>query len=119
MKKHTIQQYAQNVLITDFLNYRDYLSALYAKIHEANKSYSYLKFSEDLGFSHTNVSWLIVTGRRSLSPAACDKVLKAIGLKGDSRRYFQVLVNYNNARIPNKREELFQRLMQLKSRTLT
>ena len=46
---------ASQVTIFDFLECRDYLEAIYRGIKTNRNSYSYKKFAEDLGFSHSNV----------------------------------------------------------------
>jgi len=118
MKNVEFKKFAQNIDVTHFLHYKEYLSAIYNHIKASSDSYSYLLFSEDLGFTKTNVSWLFITGRRSLTPIATKKISDAVGLKKDERKYFQHLIKYNKARVSADRENHFKKLMELKSKLL-
>lgn len=110
-----IKLVAENTKVSDYLNYRDYLLRIYMQLKDERDSYSYTEFSSDLGFAKTNVSWLYVTGRRNLTSATKARVIKALGLRNVNRRYFELLVDYNKARLPEKREEIFRKLIDLKN----
>lgn len=118
MSKKELSKLAARVSVTSYLSYRDYLAKVYSVIRESLSNYSYLRFSEDLGLSKSNVSWLLITGRRRLTPRSMEIVVSSLGLKGIKRKYFEALVKYNNARLPEKREKLFQDLLQLKKNSL-
>ena len=111
----TILDIIRSTQVTDFLNYRDYLLHLYTQRKDQESAYSYQQFSQDLDLGKTNLSWLYITGRRNLSDSTKLKVIKALGLKGKHRRYFELLVDYNKVRAAAKREELFRKLMALKN----
>jgi uncharacterized protein (TIGR02147 family) len=87
-----------------------------AKDHLAQ--YSYTQFAQDLGFSASNVIWLVITGRRRLTPTATNRIIVALGLKSGERRYFLTLVKYTNARRPEQRERLFDELVRIKGEAL-
>ena len=103
---------------TDFLAYRDFLLKLYEFLKEESPAYSYQQLAEDLGFSRSNVIWLVITGRRRLSPSACDRIIKALDLTGVQRRYFKALRAYNDARRADEREAIFQDLVAIKRQTV-
>ena len=103
---------------TDYLDYRQYLSALYLKKKAASKRYSYMQFAEDLGFSKTNVLYLVIKGKRPLSVKAGQKIIAVLGLTGVPKNYFDTLVRYQNAKIATEREKLFQTLRDLKARSI-
>ncbi len=104
--------------VTDFLGYRDFLLKLYDFLKEESPSYSYQQLAEDLGFSRSNVLWLVITGRRRLSPSATGRIIKALDFTGIERRYFEALRAYNNARRADEREAIFQELVALKKLTV-
>jgi len=106
------------VVASKFLDYRDYLKALYVFLKAELRGYSYLRFAEDLGFSRTNVLHLIIQGRRPLTSKAAAKITAALGLLGMQKSYFATLVQYQNERDPRRREELFGALLEMKSKTL-
>lgn len=100
---------------SQFLSYRDYLTELYKKIKGQVDSYSYHQFAFDLGFSKSNVLWLVISGKRKLAPKSARKLSQSLGFSALDRRYFLAMVDYNNAVRTDTREELFQDLMRLKS----
>ena len=117
-KKTALLDASQAVKVTDHLDYRDYLRAVYTWLKGHQERYSYLQFADDLGFSKTNVMHLIVVGKRPLTSKAADRVVQALELRGIERRYLETLVAYSNSRKPTEREELFQELITIKNRTL-
>lgn len=116
--KDILAQASAAVLVTEHLDYKDYLTALYKWLKGYLKRYSFLQFAADLGFPKTNVMHLVVVGKRPLTNKAADRIIAAIELRGVERRYLETLVRYNNSRKTNEREELFQDLVDLKARTL-
>ncbi len=109
---------AERVSVSEFLTYRDYLQRIYEVLKASSPSYSYGQLSEDLGLSRSNVVWLIITGRRSLTPKACERIIQALGLAGTERRFLEALRAYNNARRTDEREEYFHALMELKGKAV-
>lgn len=105
--------------VTNFLSYREFLLKIYESIKENDPSYSYSQLGEDLGFSRSNVLWLVVVGRRRMTPRASERLVKALGLTGTARRYFETLRAQNNARRADEREDLFCTLMDIKSESVT
>jgi uncharacterized protein (TIGR02147 family) len=104
--------------VTEFLNYREYLLAVFEHLKRELDSYSYKKFSQDLELSPDNASWLIITGRRKISPSVCLTIIKEFGLKNIERQYFEILVKHNNARKEAEQETLMQKLVELRGRQI-
>ncbi len=104
--------------ITEYLSYRDFLQALYEVLKKDKPSYSYMQLAEDLGFSRTNVLWLVISGRRKLTKKAAIRVAESLKLKGDDRKYWDMLQRYMNLRRTDEREECFSELIALKGRGL-
>ena len=101
--------------IFDHTQYCDYLGELYQSIKESEPTYSYFQFANDLGFPKTNVIWLVITGRRRLSPSATDRVIQALKLKHARRRYFQTMVKHNNANKTGERDRLLSEMIDIKA----
>lgn len=116
--KKIIDEVRSLVQPTEYLDYRDYLDAVYQCLKEKLSKYSYVQFAEDLGFSKTNVVHLIIKGKRPLSVKGAGKIIAALGLTNVSRIYFEKLVKYKNSRKPAERESLFQELVQIKSKSV-
>ena len=108
---------SSKVPVTQFLGYRDYLAAVYAAC-KAESGFSYVQFAVALGFSASNVVWLVVSGRRKLTTLTSRRVADGLGLTGTDRRYFLSLVRYNNARVPALREKHFKDLLRLRKEEL-
>ncbi len=111
-------QVAQDVSVAAFMSYRDYLDGLYIEVKNRAGNYSYLQLAEDLGFSKSNVIWLVIAGRRKLTMNTTQRIIDNLNLKGSERRYFQALVAYNNASRPDKREEYLSDLLIIKREQL-
>lgn len=107
---------ASRVSVSRFLDYREYLQAVYEAIKQELGKYSYLNYSDDLGFSRTNVLHLIIKGRRPLTSKAAIRIADVLQLQGKERKYFEDLVAYHNSRDSMKRELLFQELVELKTK---
>ena len=101
--------------VADYLDYSEYLKDIYLHIKKRVKPYSYLVFSEDLGFSKSNVLRLIIIGQRPLTLKAGEKIAVALNLTGADKKYWISLINYINARKPSEREEHFSLLMKYRA----
>ncbi|WP_141735168.1 TIGR02147 family protein [Oligoflexus tunisiensis] len=107
---------ASRVSVSRFLDYKEYLQAVYEAIKQELGKYSYLNFSDDLGFSKTNVLHLIIKGKRPLTSKAAVRIADILQLGGKDRKYFEDLVAYHNSRDSMERELLFQDLLELKTK---
>ncbi len=107
---------ASRVSVSRFLDYREYLQAVYEAIKQEIGKYSYLNYSDDLGFSRTNVLHLIIKGRRPLTSKAAIRIADVLQLQAKERKYFEDLVAYHNSRDSVQRELLFQELLELKTK---
>ncbi len=108
----------RNLDITQYASYRDYLRDLYAGVKTSRKSYSFAKFSADLGLSETNVIWLVLNHRRDLSAASARKIAQTLQFNKDEKYYFLTLVDHNNTRRPDQRDALMRELVTRKGNLL-
>ncbi len=116
--KRCLKVAIEQTSLLDFYGYRDYLAALYQRLKQEDAGCTYLDFAEVLGFNRTNVVWMFLTGRRAISEAAAKRICKHAGITGIKRQYFLTMVRYGSARDPNKRESLFQKMVELKNAAL-
>lgn len=117
LNKTRLREIARSLMVTDQGDYRDYLSLVYAACKAEDVSYSYVRFSEDLGLSSTNAH-SVIAGRRSLTVKAAEKICTALGLTGIQRRYFLKLVEQKRARSTADRDEIFAARLELRQKTL-
>ena len=109
---------AEKAAPTGFLDYRDFLSAVYSQLKKSLDRYSYIQFAADLGFGRTNVVHLIIQGTRPLSAKAAEKVADSLSLNSIENEYLVTLAKYQNARSPRQRDELFDEIHAIKNRVL-
>ena len=118
MSKAEFQTDALSVSPCSFLDYKDYLRAVYKAIKHNRKRYSYIQFSEELGLGRCNASYLILHGQRPLTVKAAKKIIAAIGLRGVDRQFFIKLVEMEALSSKEDRDRAIQGLIELKTRVL-
>lgn len=119
MSTRLLQSILQDVPVTAFVDYRDFLAELYRRAREQQAaSYSYESFAADLGFSATNVLRLVIMRKRALATSSAQTIVKALGLKHENRKYFMALVRHVNARSPKLREEFFKKMLEAKEASI-
>lgn len=101
------------VPLFSFYDYKEYLKSLYNTLNSQEHSISHLDLAEQLGFSRTNVIWMVMTGRRKLTSKSAEKIATALKFSPDERSYLKLLVIYNNTMLADQREYAFQRLMEI------
>ncbi|MES2746072.1 MAG: TIGR02147 family protein [Bdellovibrionota bacterium] len=105
--------------VTRFLDPIEYLEALFKSVKGQEKSYSYLEFAEDLGFSRTNIVHLILRGKRPLSIKSGEKIAEILAWKGLERRYWLNLVAYHDSTDENERDHLMSEIVEIKGREVS
>lgn len=101
---------------SEYLDYREYLDALYHALKGLSPEYTYFDFAEDAGLGHNNLMNALIRGRRPLTLKTCKRIVVALGLVGRERQYFEALVEHAYARDPLVRESIFRKLVALKGR---
>jgi uncharacterized protein (TIGR02147 family) len=96
-----------------FTNFRDYLRQFYDFRKDSQHGYSFRTFSKQAGFKSPNILKLVIEGERNISPDACQKFIKALGLKGQMADYFSTLVKMNQAKADADKEYYFNILKKL------
>ncbi|NRA64807.1 MAG: TIGR02147 family protein [Pseudobacteriovorax sp.] len=119
MKKELLEQFTRTHKVTNYLDYRTYLSDMYSYLKSNSGKYSYLQMSDDFGFSRTNVLHLIIKGKRPLTEKSAEKILFNLPLDAAEKRYFKLLVAYQAAKGNSARDNLFEKLMKIKSKKLS
>jgi uncharacterized protein (TIGR02147 family) len=118
MNNITVKEAASKVSIMQYTNYSEYLRSIHTYIKKERTKYSYYQFAEELGFSSSNVIWLVVDGRRKLTKMTTSRVISGLGLSGPARKYFTILVKHNNTRSIDKRKTYLDQLIALKKKDL-
>ena len=118
MRKSEITKIIAAVKPTSFLDYRDYLGAVYQALKKNNNDYSYVSFTEFVGLGRCNAMYVIIHGSRPLTEKSARKVAAALSLKGKERLYFLKLVKFSRCKDPQEGSEAFSALWDIKAETL-
>jgi uncharacterized protein (TIGR02147 family) len=103
------------VSIFDFTDYRLFLRDYYAQAKRQHRGFTYRSFAQLAG---TPPSLLkdIISGRRRLTLATARKFGSAMKFSGRQQHYFEVLVHYCNETDNTRRNEFFDKIVQLRGR---
>jgi len=115
---HSLKNLYTQHPVTNFLNYRDFLAALFKTAKDNFQPYSYERFAADLGLSASNVLRLTISGKRKLSEASARHIASALSFSPQHRQYLMTLVRYTNARSVKAQSALFDTLVSLKTDAL-
>ena len=74
-------------------------------------------FARDAGFANPGFFNEVVKGRRKLSKAASSKMVKAFGLSATEAVYFELLVQYGQARDELKRANVYKDILSRRNRS--
>jgi len=114
----TLKDAAATQKVYDFLRPSDYLRAVYLYVKKHSSSYSYRKFADALGYGPSNYMHLICTGHRKLTVKSARELSSSLHLRGDEKRYFELLVTHESTKSPNQKEEIFSELIEMKHKSL-
>lgn len=109
---------AKSISPSEYLDAKAYLAAVYRAAKARIAQYSYIKFTEDLGFGACNAMYLIIHGKRPLTRKGAEKIVAALALTGAERLYFQGLVDAQAVTKRGSRDAALDRLVELKARTV-
>lgn len=116
--KQLLRKYVQTeVKPSNFVDYKQFLTSLFTLVKSKTK-YSYYQYAEDLGFKRTNIMYQYMQGIRKLSATSAGQIRDAMELKGQERRYFDLMIEYCNTRKQASRDQNFQKMLEIKSQRL-
>ena len=118
MQKSEVKRLTAGIAPTSFVEPREYLSAVYSALKAASPQYSYVQFTEDLGFGACNAMYLIIHGHRPLTSKGAAKICVALGITGNERRYFLGLVEASRPKKGRANDQALDKLMELKAKSL-
>ena len=101
-------------IVFDYLDYRLFLSDMYAYRKQKDGFFSYRYFSGKAGFASPNFLKLVIEGQRNLTNTSIAKVAKGFGLKKEERRFFENLVFMNQAKGHEEKTYYLKRMMSIK-----
>lgn len=103
--------------IYEYLDFRKFLSDLMQDWKGTRPGFNLRQFIQRAGIKSQGYLKMVIDGDRRLTPAMTEAFCQAFEIKGHDRLYFQTLVDYNQAREPDKKDEFFKLLNELRPRS--
>ena len=101
-------------VLSDYMEYREYLAAFYKFKRKASKGalrpYNYAVFSAAANIKSPNYLKMIIDGKRNLSDDMVTKFGKALGFMKDQTEEFRLLVHFSQATDPAERNMYLKHL---------
>lgn len=94
----------------DYLDHREFLRDWFQAKCAQNSRYSHRMFAQRAGVKSPSLLHLVIKGERNLTHRTLPGFCKALGLDGDAKRFFSLLVKLDRSRTPRERNEIYQSL---------
>jgi uncharacterized protein (TIGR02147 family) len=99
--------------VFDYTDYRRYLQDYYALAKSNKKGFSHRAFLSKAGMSGPTYLKRVMEGHHDLTKNSLPKFVKALEIVSTEADYFEALVGFNQATMPNDKDVYFKRLMEL------
>lgn len=96
--------------VFDYLDYREYLRDYFEAAKENIPAFSHRYFARRAGFGSSNYVHLVMNGKRNLSVESLRQVIDGLGLNAEEAEFFSGLVNFNQAKDPQAKDEAFEKV---------
>ncbi|MBD3392840.1 MAG: TIGR02147 family protein [Chitinivibrionales bacterium] len=103
--------------IYQYDDFRVYLRDRFAAQRAADPACTHRAFAKSAGISNPGFLNDVIKGRRTLSAAATDKVIKGFGLSPVEAEYFRLLVEYGQCKNETKRDTLYRQICSRRNRS--
>jgi len=90
--------------VFSFDNPREFLQATLHEKQKLNPRFSIRAWTRQLGLDHPSILARLIKGERTLKSPMAQKIADTLKLGGDARRYFELLVLFENAKTPLEKE---------------
>lgn len=97
--------------IFTYTDYRAFLRDAYTQAKQTTPAFSYRYFSRKAGFASPNFLKLVIEGKRNLSADSIPKFSQAFKLPRRERRFFEILVHFNQSGNPEEQAFYYQQLL--------
>ncbi|MBF0492120.1 MAG: TIGR02147 family protein [Deltaproteobacteria bacterium] len=98
--------------VFQYLDYREFLKERFAYLKKHKRNVTHRALSTKAGFTSPNFLKLVMDGKRNLTEDSLCKVCKAFDLNEKECAFFKALVNFNQAKDFQSKEEAYQKLRQ-------
>lgn len=100
----------------DYDDYRRFLKDYFDEQKKLRAVFSHRFFAAKAGFSSSSYCLNVIRGRFNLTEKSIAKMTKAMGLNNSQSRYFAALVEYNQAKRVEERENAWDEIVQIRSK---
>jgi uncharacterized protein (TIGR02147 family) len=98
--------------VYDYTNYRSFLKDKFRELKQKNPSLSYRSFNRLAGIKSSGFLKLVIDGKRNLADEGISMLAQGFRLGEAERRYFELLVKFNQAKNPEEKNRIFRELSQ-------
>lgn len=100
--------------IYEYLDFKTYLKDYYSLHKESNKNFSYRYIAQKVGFKSAGQFTQIIKGQLNLSQKLLPKFSKFLKLSKREAQYFELLVNFNQAKSQTDKSRFYERMLSFK-----
>jgi len=98
--------------VYDYTNYRSFLKYKFRELKQKNPSLSYRSFNRLAGIKSSGFLKLVIDGKRNLADQGISMLAQGFKLGEPERKYFELLVKFNQAKNPEEKNRIFRELSQ-------
>ena len=102
------------VSLFDYLDYRQYLRALFEEKKRETAGFSHRSLMEKLSLQAPGHMLFIMQGKRRLTPAIALRLASYLQFSKKQSRYLLSLIRYSDAKTPAEKQYAFEELLQLR-----
>lgn len=102
--------------VYEYLDFRKYLSDLAAQL-KRKRGFKLKDFAAKAGIKSQGLLGMVIDGKRRLTDDMREAFCRALDIRGEEKDYFAALVDYNQARDPDEKRALFEKLNGLRPRS--
>jgi uncharacterized protein (TIGR02147 family) len=95
----------------EYLNYRKLLKDLYEERKAEHSFFSYRYIAQKVGFTSAGFFTNIIQGKRNISPEYIFKFAEVFKLKKGETEYFELLVNFDQAKDHSRKRFYFEKIL--------
>jgi uncharacterized protein (TIGR02147 family) len=106
------------LILYRYEDYRLYLKDFFSHQKANVSGFTHRTFANLAGFSSSSFCLHVMQGHKNLSGDSIQKLLTGMNLEGAAARYFEALVQYNQAKTFHDREFFFSELNKIRRKTL-
>lgn len=100
----------QRPSLFNYEDYRKFLADWFLWMKETKGGFSHRAFSRWAGFKSPNQLLLVIEGKRNIPLSSINKYLRVLKLKAGEKRYFELLVKFNQCKDMREKTEYFHEL---------